>query len=187
MLAITTSLTIINFPSGTCPIYFRFIAEHCAAMARWSACRSTQLCGNSVPTNRSNTMVQQLRLCLIAFTFLGSATVAFAQNPAPGGKHEKLNLSQQQKQAIDQGLASEPAQSSAAAQQAQVGSKVPGSVATHPMPSSVTQQVPETKNYFFVKLPDRVLVIDPDEQMIAEIIPYPATTGAGTPVSPGAR
>jgi len=25
-------------------------------------------------------MVQQLRLCLIAFTFLGSATVAFAQN-----------------------------------------------------------------------------------------------------------
>jgi len=83
-------------------------------------------------------MVQQLRLCLIAFTFLGSATVAFAQNPAPGGKHEKLNLSQQQKQAIDQGLASEQAQSSAAAQQAQVGSKVPGSVATHPMPSSVT-------------------------------------------------
>jgi hypothetical protein len=132
-------------------------------------------------------MVQQLRVCLIAFTFLGSCSVAFAQNPQPGGAHEKLNLNQQQKQAIDQGLATEPAQSSLAAQQAQVGSKVPSSVAPRAMPSSVTQQVPETKNYLFVKLPDRVLIIDPDEQMIAEIIPNPATTGTGTPISPGPR
>jgi hypothetical protein len=132
-------------------------------------------------------MLQQLRIYLLAFAFLGSGGVAFAQNPEPGGAHEKLNLTQQQKQAIDQGLATEPAQSSLAAQQAQVGSKVPGSVAPRPMPSSVTQQVPETKNYFFIKLPDRVLIIDPGEQMIAEIIPNPATTGAGTPISPGPR
>ena len=132
-------------------------------------------------------MPKQLRLRLIAFSFLGSAAAAFAQNPEPGGAHEKLNRSQQQKQAIDQGLAKQPAQSSPAAQQAQVGSKVPGSVTTHPMPPSVTQQVPETKDYFFVKLPDRVLVIAPDDEMIAEIIPHPATTGAGTPTSPRTR
>ena len=141
----------------------------------------------TAPTNRSNTMAQQLRLCLIAFSFLSSATIAFAQSSELGGAHERLNLSQQQKQAIDQGLANEPAQSSADAQEAQVGSKVPRSVTTHPMPSSVTQQVPETKNYFFVKLPDRVLVISPDDQMIAEIIPLPATAGAGTPTRPGTR
>jgi hypothetical protein len=132
-------------------------------------------------------MRQQLRLSVIAITFLGSASLAFAQNPAPGGAHAKLDLSQQQKQAIDRGLNSEPTQSSAAAQQAQVGSKVPGSVATHPMPSNVEEQVPATKNYLFVKLPDRLLIIDPDDQVIAEIIPSPATTGIGTPAVPGAR
>jgi hypothetical protein len=47
--------------------------------------------------------------------------------------------------------------------------------------------VPETKDYFFVKLPDRVLVIAPDDEMIAEIIPHPATTGVGTPTSPRTR
>lgn len=132
-------------------------------------------------------MPRQLRLCLICFSFLSSAAVAFAQNPELGAAHERLTLSQQQKQAIDHGLTNEPAQSSADAQQAQVGSKVPGSVTTHPMPSSVTKQVPETKDYFFVKLADRVLVIAPDDQMIAEIIPHPATTGAGTPTSPRTR
>jgi hypothetical protein len=132
-------------------------------------------------------MPQQLRLCLIAFSFLTSAGIAFAQNPDPGSANGELNLSQQKKQAIDQGLANEPTQSSADAQQAQVGSKVPRTVTTHPMPPSVTQQVPETKNHFFVKLPDRVLVIAPDDQMIAEIIPHPATTGAGTPTRPGTR
>jgi hypothetical protein len=132
-------------------------------------------------------MPRQLRLCPIAFSVLSSTAVAFAQNLEPGGAHEKLNLSQQQKQAIDQRLANEPAQSSADAQQGQVGSKVPGSVTTHAVPPSVTQQVSETKNYFFVKLPDRVLVISPDDRMIGEIIPHPATTGAGTPTRPNPR
>ena len=49
------------------------------------------------------------------------------------------------------------------------------------MPNSVTQQVPETKNYEFVKLPDRVVMVDPTDRSIAEIIPLPAspTTGLG--------
>jgi hypothetical protein len=51
----------------------------------------------------------------------------------------------------------------------------------HPMPNSVTQQEHETKNYEFVKLPDRVVMVDPTDRSIAEIIPLPAssTTGLG--------
>jgi hypothetical protein len=55
------------------------------------------------------------------------------------------------------------------------------------MPPGVAQQVSETKNYVFVKLPDRVLVISPDDRMIGKIIPHPATTGAGTPTRPNPR
>ena len=57
------------------------------------------------------------------------------------------------------------------------------------MPNSVTQQVPETKNYEFVKLPDRVVMVDPTDRSIAEIIPIPttpATTGAA-PSGPSGR
>jgi hypothetical protein len=45
------------------------------------------------------------------------------------------------------------------------------------MPDDVTAQVPETKTYLFVKLPDRILLIDPDTKVVAEIVGAPATTG----------
>jgi len=44
----------------------------------------------------------------------------------------------------------------------------------HAMPNSVTQQVPETQNYEFVKLPDRVLRVDPTDRSIAAIVPTQA-------------
>jgi hypothetical protein len=46
------------------------------------------------------------------------------------------------------------------------------------MPDDVTAQVPETKDYLFVKLPDRILIIDPDSKTVAEIVAAPATTGS---------
>ena len=54
--------------------------------------------------------------------------------------------------------------------QGQVGSKTPGSVTPHSFPGNVTAQVPAAKNLLFVKLPDRILLIDPDERQVAEII-----------------
>jgi hypothetical protein len=38
--------------------------------------------------------------------------------------------------------------------------------------------VPETRDYLFVKLPDRILLIDPVTGMVAEIVGAPATTGS---------
>lgn len=50
--------------------------------------------------------------------------------------------------------------------------------------------MPETKSYLFIKLPDRILLIDPDTKTVAEIVGAPATTGSsqgGTnPMNPGA-
>jgi hypothetical protein len=48
----------------------------------------------------------------------------------------------------------------------------------HPMPSNVASDVPATKNLLFVKLPDRVLLIDPDSKAIAEILLASDMTGS---------
>jgi len=143
-------------------------------------------------------MRQQLRQCLITFAILGCSTVvAAAQAPqrpstpgaqtpsasAPTSEH-KLNLTQQQKQEIMQGLTSEKAESSAGGPEVRVGAKLPNTMLPHAMPSGVTAKVPDTKNFEFVKLSDKILLVDPANKMIAEIVPLSSTTGAGTPASP---
>jgi hypothetical protein len=62
--------------------------------------------------------------------------------------------------------------------QGEVGSKPPASLAQKSLPNDVTDQVPETKSYLFIKLPDRILLIDPDSKEVAEIVGGPMTTGS---------
>ena len=125
-------------------------------------------------------MRMQLRAGTLALALLGTVGLAAAQAPGGAGQQEKLNLSQAKEQQVTQGLRGEPSQS-ALGYQSQVGSKPPDSLAQKSLPSDVTDQVPETKTYLFIKLPDRILLIDPDTKMVAEIVGGPATTG-----SPGA-
>ena len=47
--------------------------------------------------------------------------------------------------------------------------KPPDALAKKSLPDNVTDQVPETKTYLFIKLPDLILLIDPDSQAVAEI------------------
>jgi hypothetical protein len=70
-----------------------------------------------------------------------------------------------------------------------IGAPLPSSITPHAMPNSVTQQVSEARNYEFVKLPDRVLMVDPTDQSIAEVIPIPAapTTGGDAGVGEDRR
>src|SRR5258705_11845809 len=121
-------------------------------------------------------MRTNLRVGTLALAILGSVGCAAAQNAPSNGAQDRLNLSQSQGQAVSQGLSSEPSQS-APGYQGQVGSKPPGSLSQKQMPDDVTAQVPETKSYLFVKLPDRILIIDPDSKTVAEIVAAPATTG----------
>ena len=124
-----------------------------------------------------------------------STGIALAQTPngqAPGAGprsgaesiQPRLNLTRQQKQAVNRGLSGEPSQNAAADLQIRVGEPLPNSITPHVMPKSVTEPVPETKWYEFAKLPDRVLMVDPKDRSIAEIITIPttpATTGAAPP------
>jgi hypothetical protein len=124
-------------------------------------------------------MRQQLRIGTLVLALFGSAGFATAQQTAPGisgAQQEKLNLNQSHEQTITQGLQSEPSQS-APGYQGDVGSKPPDSMMSKALPDHVTTQVPATKTYLFVKLPDRILLIDPDTKLVAEIVGGPATTG----------
>jgi hypothetical protein len=130
-------------------------------------------------------MRKQFRAGMLALALLGSVSFAAAQNTPGGasGAQEKLNLSQSKEQQVTQGLTRETPQS-APGYQGAVGSTPPGSLAQKSLPNDVTDQVPETKSYLFIKLPDRILLIDPDTKTVAEIVGGPLTTGA-SPNDPG--
>ncbi len=121
-------------------------------------------------------MRMKLHAGALALAFLGCAGIAAAQNP-PGNAQEKLNLNQSQERSVTEGLKNERAQS-APGYQGQVGSKPPESLSQKPVPNNVTADVPATKGYLFVKLQDRILLIDPRSHTVAEIVIAPNTTGS---------
>jgi len=76
---------------------------------------------------------------------------------------------------------------SAAGFQPRVGTSVPQSMSIHQLPSNVTAQVPATKNLEYIKLDNNtVLLIDPKDRRVADILSPPGTTGAA-PISPAPR
>ena len=70
-----------------------------------------------------------------------------------------------------------------------VGTSLPQSMSIHQLPSHVTAQVPATKNLEYIKLDNNtVLLIDPKDRRVADILSPPGTTGAApAPISPAPR
>lgn len=123
-------------------------------------------------------MRQQLRACVITLALCAIGSSAHAQRA--GTAHQDLTPAQEQ--AVSNGLASQPSQSAPSGYQAQVGSKVPDSLKAQQMPNNVASNVPEAKNLLFVKLPDRILLLDPETQMVAEIIVGADQTTGSSPM-----
>jgi hypothetical protein len=120
-----------------------------------------------------------MRKCLygaaIVAALLGSITVASAE----------LNLTAQQKQMIMQSVQSEKGQPAPAGFQPRVGASVPQSMPMHQLPSNVTTEVPAAKGLKFAKLSNNeILLIDPQDMRVADIIMPSGTTGAAPRTSP---
>ena len=106
----------------------------------------------------------------IALALVGSVGFAMAG---------QLNLTSPQQHTIYQGLASEKGQTAPTGFQAKVGEKVPQSLSMHQLPSSVTSQVTAAKDYEWAKLQNNeVLLINPKDRQVAEIIMPSSTTGS---------
>jgi hypothetical protein len=97
-----------------------------------------------------------------------------------------LNLTPQQKQTIIQSVQSETGQTAPAGFQPQVGASVPQSMSMHQLPSSVTTEIPAAKGLEYAKLSNNeVLLIDPKDRRVADVIMPSGTTGAApSPMSP---
>jgi hypothetical protein len=112
----------------------------------------------------------------VTLALLGSTGFAAAQKPDTA----QANLTSSQQQMIGQGLASSPTQPAPGGTQPQVGSKLPDSMNAQALPNNVTDRVPEVKSLLFVKLPDRIVLIDPDTKLVTEIVREPTTSGSSS-------
>jgi hypothetical protein len=99
----------------------------------------------------------------ITLAIISGVGVAVAQR-APS------DLTPTQQRTVSQGLASSPSQPAPSGPQPQVGDKLPDSMTAQQLPDDVTDQVPGTKQLLFVKLPDRVILIDPETKQVSEIV-----------------
>jgi hypothetical protein len=91
----------------------------------------------------------------------------------------QLNLTSAQKQTIFHSVASEKGQTAPSGFQAKLGGKLPQSLSMHQLPSSATNQVSAARNYEYTKLANNeVLLIDPKDRQVADIIMPSSTTGS---------
>ena len=112
-------------------------------------------------------MDQFIRAGAIAVAIFGSAGFAAAQQTS-GSDNPQLTANQQH--AVSQGLSNSPSQNAATGEQPNVGDKLPDSMSAQSLPDGVTDQVPQVKKLLFVKLPDRIVLIDPDTKLVTEIV-----------------
>ena len=123
-----------------------------------------------------NQLIRAGAITVAIFSSVGFAAAQNAPGQTPGNPHADLTATQQH--AVSQGLASSPSQSAPVGSQPQVGNKLPDSMTAQALPNDVTDQVPQVKNLLFVKLPDRVMLIDPDTKLVTEIVMEGVTTGS---------
>jgi hypothetical protein len=122
-------------------------------------------------------MRKRVLLTATAIAFLGSVAVATAA---------ELNLTAQQKQTIAQGVQTETGQPAPTGFMPRVGAPAPQSLTMRQLPAAVTSQIPAAREMQFAKLnSNEILLIDPKDRHVAEIIMPSGTTGAAPP-SPGA-
>jgi hypothetical protein len=116
--------------------------------------------------------------------YRGAVLAAFLASVAVATAAE-VNLTSQQKQTIAQSVQAEKGQPAPGGFLPKVGAAVPRSMSMRQLPTTVTAQVPAAKGLDYAKLNSNdILLIDPKDRRVADIIMPSSTTGAA-PVSPG--
>ncbi|MGL3214148.1 hypothetical protein [Bradyrhizobium sp. BR 1433] len=117
-------------------------------------------------------------LCAVTVTLalLGSAGFAAARKADTA----QADLTSSQQQVTGQGLAASPPESAPGGTQPQVGSRQPDSMKAQALPDNITDQVPEVTSPLLVKLPYRIVFINPDTKLVTEIVGEPNTSGSSS-------
>jgi hypothetical protein len=130
--------------------------------------------------NRRNIMRKSVYRGAVVAAFLASVALATAA---------EINLTAQQKQTIMQSVQADRGQAPPVGFLPRVGAAVPQSMPMRQLPPNVTNQIPAAKGLEYSKLDNNdVLLIDPKDRRVAEIITPSSTTGAApAPTSPPPR
>jgi hypothetical protein len=96
-----------------------------------------------------------------------------AQAPAPGSAPSgtpTVNLTVEQRHVIKEVVKDLKLDKATGNLQVAVGEKAPNSVQTHPFPPEVFQKVPQVRNHTFFLKDDRVVIVSPRDNTIADVI-----------------
>jgi Protein of unknown function (DUF1236) len=108
---------------------------------------------------------------LAALLFIGSMAAAQApvqkELPPPA---RTINLTLEQRHIIKEFLKDSKVDKAPDGLNVGVGDELPEKVALHDMPAEVGQKVPQVKTHKFVVIASKVLLIDPKDRKIAEVI-----------------
>jgi hypothetical protein len=111
---------------------------------------------------------------LTTLILAGSLAVAAAQTATQPGTPSVpgLELSPAQRQTIYQSISSQTHRSTAAPPtfSPTIGSHVPDGVELTPMPKTVVELIPRTRDYEFAMVADHVLIVDPKSKQVIEVI-----------------
>jgi Protein of unknown function (DUF1236) len=120
------------------------------------------------------------RTPIFALAMMVSLTAAttHAQAPAPPAAPQqelaptgaKLNLTLEQRFTIREIIKDEKAAGAPANVQAAVGEPVPQGVTPQPMPSVVAQKVPQVKAHRYFLTAQQIVIVDPKDNKVAEVI-----------------
>lgn len=114
----------------------------------------------------------------------GSATIASFLVSIAAAAAGEVYLTDQQKQTLMQVMQTEKGQTAPAGFLSRIGAAVPQSISVRPLPADVARQVPAALGLEYAKLDnDEILLIDPKDMRVANIIMPSGTTGAA-PAAP---
>jgi hypothetical protein len=99
------------------------------------------------------------------------APVSRVQPSSGSGKRAALPLSDEQNSRIHESVLRNPDEPLAVAPAPDVGEALPGSVSLQDLPRAVTEEIPLVQGHQFVKLDDRILVVDPSSRTVVAMIP----------------
>ena len=108
---------------------------------------------------------------LAVLIFAGGLAAAAAQDAVPSDL-PKLDLSTAQKQTIYQSVSSQKDKAGAAPDtfRAAVGASVPDSVNLQPMPKTIVDLIPQTKDFSVGGVSKQVLIVEPRGRRVIEVI-----------------
>jgi hypothetical protein len=116
-------------------------------------------------------MVFTAAITLMLGTFSAGGSAHSQTSPQqPVASSPKLNLTLEQRHVIREIIKDMKPQSAAGEIKADVGDKIPADVTAQAMPTQIAQKVPQVKAHEFFVADGQIVIVDPKDKRIADII-----------------